>query len=97
EASPVGTLDVAVSGGTVYVSCGRYIISMKPDGSERVSRPIAEEDRYVDKLAVAPDGRVLALARLTSNYWHVTADGLEHLGRPWQDVENAGFFPVDNT
>lgn len=94
EPSPVGTLDLAVSGGTVYVSCGRFIISMKPDGSERVSRPIAEEDRYVDKLAVTPDGRVLALARLTSNYWEVTPDGLEHLGRPWQDVENAGFFPI---
>lgn len=94
--SPVGILDVALSEGTIYVSCGRFILSMRPDGSERVVRDIPAEDRYVDKLTVTPDGSVLALARLTSNYYEVTAEGLEPLGAPWQDVENQGFFAVDD-
>ncbi|MGC0273931.1 hypothetical protein ACO0LV_13160 [Pseudactinotalea sp. Z1739] len=94
--SPVGVLDVAASGGLVYVSCGRFIISMRHDGSERVVRPIAEEDRYIDQLTVTPDGRVLALARLTTNYYEVTDSGLDLLGAPLADTENAGFFAVDD-
>lgn len=94
--SPVGVLDLAVSNGIVYASSGRFIVSMRPDGSERVVRPIAEEDRYVDKLAVTPDGRVLAIARLTSNYYEITATGMDLLGKPWQNVENQGFFPIDD-
>lgn len=94
--SPVGILDVAISGGTIYVSSGRFVLSLRPDGSERVVRDIPAADRYIDKLTVTPDGRVLALARLTSNYYEVTADGLEHLGQPWQDVENQGFFAIDD-
>lgn len=96
DESPVGTLDVAISAGTIYVSCGRFIISMKPDGTQRVVRPIEKEDRYVDKLCVMPDGRVLALARLTSNFYEVTPTGMTHLGKPWNDVENQGFFPDGN-
>ena len=78
----------------IHVASGRDIVSMRPDGSQRVVRPIPVEDRYVDKMTVTPDGRVLALARLTSNYYEVTADGLELLGTPWQDVENQGFFAI---
>lgn len=94
--SPVGTLALAASGGNVHISCGREVVSMRPDGSERVARPIAEEDRYIDTMTVTPDGRVLALARMTTNYYEVTADGLELLGTPWQDVENQGFFAIDD-
>jgi hypothetical protein len=96
ETSPVGLLDVAASGGLVYASCGRFLISMRPDGSERTVRDIPAEDRYIDQLTVTPDGRVLALARLTTNYYDVTGGGFELLGRPWQDVENAGFFAPDD-
>lgn len=92
--SPVGTLALAVQEGTIYVSSGRDIISMRQDGSQRVVRPIPEEDRYIDKLTVTPEGQVLALARLTSNYYEVTDDGLELLGTPWHDVENQGFFAI---
>ena len=94
--SAVGILDLAVSEGLVHVSSGRFVLSMRADGSERVVREIPEEDRYMDKLTVTPDGRVLALARLTSNYYEVTADGLDPLGQPWQDVENQGFFAIDD-
>lgn len=94
--SPVGTLALAVSDGTIYVASGRDVISMRPDGSGRVVRPIPEEDRYIDKMTVTPDGRVLALARLTTNYYEVTPEGLELLGAPWQDVENQGLFALDD-
>lgn len=94
--SPVGTLALAASGGSIYVASGREVISMRPDGSERVARPIPEQDRYIDKMTVTAEGRVLALARLTTNYYEVTADGLELLGTPWQDVENQGFFAIDD-
>ena len=96
EPSPVGLLDVAASGGLVYASCGRFLISMRPDGAERVVRDIPAEDRYIDQLTVTPDGRVLALARLTTNYYDVTDGGFELLGTPWHDVENAGFFAPDD-
>lgn len=90
--SPVGTLALAVHEGTIYVASGRELISLRPDGSERVVRSIPEEDRYIDKLTVSPDGRVLALARMTTNCYEVTPDGLDLLGAPWHDVENQGFF-----
>ncbi|WP_298330958.1 hypothetical protein [Haloactinopolyspora sp.] len=97
EDSPVGILDVAASNGFVYVSCGRFLISMRPDGSERIVRDIPADDRYIDQLTVTPDGRVLALARLTTNYYEITDAGFDLLGTPWHDAENAGFFAVDDT
>lgn len=91
SASPVGILALATTGGFLYASCGRDVISMRPDGSERVVRSIPTEDRYVDKLTVGPDGAVYALARLTTNVYRVTADGLQKVGQPWKDVENTAF------
>lgn len=85
--SPVGILAMAAAGGLLHVACGREVISLRPDGSERVSRPIPEADRYVDQLAVGGD-RVYAVARLTSNHYEVTATGLVPLGRPLNNVEN---------
>src|SRR5699024_3336307 len=90
------TLALAARGGNVHISGGRQVVSMRPAGSERVPLALSEEDRYIDTMTVTPDGRVLALARMTTNYYEVTADGLELLGTPWQDVENQGFFAIDD-
>lgn len=86
--SPVGILSMIESGGLLYVACGREVISLRPDGSGRVARPIPEADRYVDQLAAAPDGTVYAVARLTSNHYEVTPTDLMPLGRPLDNVEN---------
>lgn len=86
--SPVGILGLAVSNGLVHVASGRQIITIRPDGSDRVEREIADEDRYADYLAVAADGSVYAIARATSNVYRVANDGLEHVGRPLENVEN---------
>ncbi|WP_298330960.1 hypothetical protein [Haloactinopolyspora sp.] len=96
--SPVGILDMLVTGGKIYVACGRQVISMNPDGSDRVSRDILEDDRYVDKLTVAADGSVYAIARLTTNVYRVTETGLDHVAQPFDHVENQ-FLGVadDNT
>src|SRR5690606_7493042 len=86
--SPVGILDMVASGGLLYIASGRELISIRPDGSERVSRSIPEEDRYIDQLTVAPDGTVYALARLTTNIYRVDAETLTPIARPHDDVEN---------
>ncbi|WTF83399.1 twin-arginine translocation signal domain-containing protein [Micromonospora globbae] len=92
--SPVGILDMVVSDGVVYVACGRQLISFDRDGSHRVSRDIAAEDRYVDQVTVGADGRVYALTRLTTNLYEVTADGLVKVGQPLADVENQLLAPL---
>lgn len=76
------------SGELLYIASGRELITIRPDGSERVSRPIPDEDRYIDQLAVAPDGAVYALARLTTNIYRVDADSLTPIARPHDEVEN---------
>lgn len=86
--SPVGILDMVASGGLLYIASGRELITIRPDGSERVSRSIPEEDRYIDQLTVAPDGTVYALARLTTNIYRVDAETLTPIARPHDDVEN---------
>ncbi|GAA4288057.1 hypothetical protein [Georgenia daeguensis] len=86
--SPVGILDLVAHGGSLYVASGRQVISMQPDGSGRVVREIPEEDRYIDQLAVGADGKVYALARLTTNLYEVTAGGLTRVARPIDHVEN---------
>lgn len=86
--SPVGILDMVKSGELLYIASGRELITIRPDGSERVSRPIPDEDRYIDQLTVAPDGTVYALARLTTNIYRVDADSLTPIARPHDDVEN---------
>jgi hypothetical protein len=86
--SPVGILAMAFSDGMLHVACGRDVISMRPDGSGRVARPIPEADRYVDQLAVGGEGTVYAVARLTSNHYEVTATELVPVGRPLENVEN---------
>ncbi len=89
--SPVGVLGLAAAGGLLYISCGREVISMRPDGSERVARTIAPEDRYIDKLFAAADGSVYALARTTTNVYRVAESNLEKIGTPYHDVENTAF------
>ncbi|MFE7331303.1 twin-arginine translocation signal domain-containing protein [Streptomyces sp. NPDC057565] len=91
--SPVGILDLAVRDKVIHVASGRQLISFRADGSERVSREIPAEDRYIDQVAVGHDGKVYALARLTSNVYEVTGTGLEKVGQPIQDVENALLAP----
>lgn len=86
--SPVGILDLLVTADTVYVSSGRQVISMGLDGEGRVSRTIAEEDRYVDKLVQAPDGTIYAMARLTTNVYRVDPDRLTRVAKPLDHVEN---------
>ncbi|WP_091094930.1 YncE family protein [Micromonospora citrea] len=94
SASPVGILDMVVSDGVVHVASGRQLISFRRDGSDRVSRDIPAEDRYVDQLTIGSDGRVYALTRLTTNLYEVTADGLVKVGQPLADVENALLAPL---
>lgn len=94
--SPVGTLKVIAHEGLLYVSVGRAVLSMRPDGTERVERPIPDEDRYVDHFDITPDGRLIALARNTTNYYEVTPDGLEHLGAPSSDLQNVGFTILED-
>ncbi|MEU0369014.1 hypothetical protein ABZ070_01905 [Streptomyces sp. NPDC006283] len=91
--SPVGILDLAVRDKVMYVASGRQLISLRTDGSARVSREIPAEDRYVDQVAVGSDGKVHALARLTCNVYEVTATGLEKVGQPIEDVENQLLAP----
>ncbi|MGW7285200.1 hypothetical protein ACWGH4_06855 [Streptomyces sp. NPDC054847] len=91
--SPVGILDLAVRDKVVYVASGRQLISFRTDGSERVSREIPAEDRYIDQVGVGGDGKVYALARLTSNVYEVTATGLEKVGQPLEGVENQLLAP----
>ncbi|GAA4430668.1 hypothetical protein GCM10023169_34350 [Georgenia halophila] len=91
--SPVGILDLVVSGGTVYAASGREVISFERDGSGRVSRQIPREDRYIDRLTLGADGKVYALARLTTNLYEVTATGLRKIARPLDDVENQLLAP----
>ncbi|WP_309129505.1 hypothetical protein [Microbacterium sp.] len=86
--SPVGILAMAASGGMLHVACGREVISIRPDGSDRVARPIPGADRYVDQLAVGGDGAVYAVARLTSNHYRVTPTELVAVGRPLDNIEN---------
>lgn len=86
--SPVGILDMVKSGDLLHIASGRELITIRPDGSGRVSRSIPEEDRYIDQLTVAPDGTVYALARLTTNIYRVDADALTPIARPHDDVEN---------
>ncbi|GAA4522095.1 hypothetical protein GCM10023160_09950 [Brachybacterium paraconglomeratum] len=86
--SPVGILSMVKSGDLLYIASGRDLISIRSDGSDRVARPIPSEDRYIDKLTVAPDGTVYALARLTTNIYRVEADSLTQIARPHDDVEN---------
>jgi hypothetical protein len=86
--SPVGLLDLAVKDNTVYAASGREVISFRVDGSERVSREIPEEDRYIDRITIGGDGKVYALARPTTNLYEVTASGLSKVGQPLDDVEN---------
>lgn len=86
--SPVGILAMARSNGLLYIASGRQLISIRPDGSDRVVREIPEEDRYIDQLTTAPDGTVYALARLTTNHYEVTPTGLRNVGQPFADVEN---------
>lgn len=94
--SPVGVLKIVLLEERLYVSVGRFVLSMLADGSDLISHPIDEDDRYIDHFAVTPDGRVLALARTTTKYYEVTSDGLQLLGQPWQDAENVGFFALDD-
>ncbi|NIK59307.1 hypothetical protein [Kribbella shirazensis] len=94
SSSPVGILDLAVKDKTIYVANGRQVISCGIDGSGRVSRDIPEEDRYVDQLTVGADGRVYALARLTTNVYEVTPTGLTKVGQPIKDVENQLLAPL---
>ncbi|HEY8457572.1 MAG TPA: hypothetical protein VIL34_18405 [Actinopolymorphaceae bacterium] len=91
--SPVGILDLVVHDDMIYVASGRQLISMRRDGSERVSREIPAEDRYIDQVAVGDDGKVYALARLTTNLYEVTATGLTKVGQPLRDVENQLLAP----
>lgn len=87
--SPVGILAMLKAGdGRLYVNSGRYVISMLPDGSERVAREIPAEDRYADVITEAPDGTIYVQARLTSNVYRVTDDSLELVLSPLADVEN---------
>jgi len=86
--SPVGILAMVKSGELLYIASGRDLITLRSDGSERVSRPVPAEDRYIDQLTVAPDGTVYALARLTTNIYRVDADALTPVARPHDDVEN---------
>lgn len=92
--SPVGILDLVVNDQVIYVASGRQLISLRTDGSERVSREIPAEDRYVDQLTVGSDGNVYALARLTTNVYQVTASGLVKVGQPLRDVENQLLAPL---
>ncbi|PGH42954.1 hypothetical protein COO58_19375 [Micromonospora sp. WMMA1996] len=94
SASPVGILDLVVNDGMLHVACGRQLISFRRDGSQRVSRDIPAEDRYIDQLTVGSDGKVYALCRLTTNLYEVTADGLTKVGRPLADVENQLLAPL---
>ena len=94
--SPVGTLKVIAHEGLLYVSVGRAVLSMRPNGTERVERPIPDEDRYVDHFDITPDGRLIALARNTTNYYEVTPDGLECLGAPSSDLQNVGFTILED-
>lgn len=86
--SPVGILDMVVTDGKIYVASGRQLISMNIDGSDRVSRDILPEDRYVDQIAVAPDGSIYAMARLTTNVYRVTDSELVKVAQPLDYVEN---------
>ncbi|MBE1563899.1 hypothetical protein [Nonomuraea africana] len=92
--SPVGILDMTVKDGVIYVASGRQLISFRRDGSERVSRDIPAEDRYIDQVTVGSDGKVYALTRLTTNLYEVTADGLAKVGQPLADVENQLLAPL---
>ncbi|SCL21939.1 hypothetical protein GA0074692_1291 [Micromonospora pallida] len=94
SSSPVGILDMTVKDGIIYVASGRQLISFRRDGSERVSRDIPVEDRYVDQVTVGSDGKVYALCRLTTNLYEVTPDGLTKVGQPLADVENQLLAPL---
>ncbi|WP_026876563.1 hypothetical protein [Jiangella gansuensis] len=94
--SPVGILDLAVADGTIHVASGRQVISFRKDGSERVSRDIPAEDRYVDQITVDADGTVYALSRLTTNLYEVTPAGLTKVGQPVGDVENQLLWPMSD-
>lgn len=86
--SPVGILHMIKAGDRLYVASGRQVISILPDGSGRYEHSIPAEDRYVDHLAVGPDGAVYALARLTTNLYRVTEEGLTKIAQPFDNVEN---------
>lgn len=92
--SPVGILGMAISDGHLYVASGGQLISIRPDGSDRVVREIPQEDRYIDQMGVAPDGTVYALARLTTNHYRVTPTGLEKVGQPADHMENQMLQPT---
>ena len=94
--SPVGILDMVKAGDRLYIASGRQVISIHPDGSGRYSHSIPEEDRYVDQLAVGPDGEVYALARLTTNLYRVTEAGLEKITQPFDNVENIHLEVLDD-
>lgn len=92
--SPVGILDLAVSGGYVYIASGRQLISIRPDGTDRVEREIPADDRYIDQLSVAADGAVYAVARLTTNVYRITPTGMDKVGKPAGDMENQLLQPT---
>lgn len=94
--SPVGIIDMKKAGDHLYIANGRQVISMKPDGTDRVSHDIPEEDRYADQIAVAPDGTVYAMCRLTTNIYRVTETGLELVLKPLADVENTYFTVLED-
>lgn len=94
--SPVGIIDMKKAGDHLYIANGRQVISMKPDGTDRVSRDIPAEDRYADQIAVAPDGTVYAMCRLTTNIYRVTETGLELVLKPLADVENTYFTVLED-
>ncbi|MCC2592390.1 hypothetical protein LKO27_02985 [Tessaracoccus sp. OS52] len=86
--SPVGILDMTHSGEHVYVASGAEVVSFRSDGSDRVVRPIAPEDRFADRLTVAEDGTVYAIVRRTTNLYRVDPDTLTKIGQPYDEVEN---------
>lgn len=86
--SPVGILDMRVTEDQIYVACGKFLVSMDMDGNNRVAREIPAEDRYLDKVTIAPDSTIYAMARLTTNVYKVTDTALEKVAQPLNYVEN---------
>lgn len=80
--STLGVRCLVGSGDRVVVATTGQVTTMRPDGTGRVVHPLPDGDRVVDRLTVAPDGSVHALAGPTGNLYRVDDEALVPLGRP---------------